>query len=187
MFNVSKMFFAELEGLEEISLFFVSLQNLKNRQGDELDALFRAGLHFVDLFYSQSKQMEVQLRWIGLEERNFVVPGTEYDGFVRHIGELGPTLDHRRKVNVLIGYDVGRDIERAMERNDRFDYENLEVSRPVDVIIRSGGTRRLSGFLPLACQYSDFVFIDKMFPAISEGEFRQALSDVSLVSRNFGN
>jgi undecaprenyl diphosphate synthase len=187
MFNVSRMFFEQLNTLEEISLFFVSLQNLKNRRGDELDPLFRAGLHFVDLFYSYSEQSEVQLRWVGLEERDFVVAGTEYQRFVKHITDLAPTRKHQRKVNVLIGYDVGRDIEKAMKKSDRFDYENLEVSRPVDVIIRSGGTRRLSGFLPLACQYSDFVFIDKMFPSISEDEFMQVLNDAAVVARNFGH
>src|SRR6185436_12844121 len=40
--------------LLEVSLFFVSIENLRSRPRNELDPLFRAGHHFLDIFYESS-------------------------------------------------------------------------------------------------------------------------------------
>src|SRR5215471_2214595 len=50
--------------LIEVSLFFVSLENLYSRPQHELDPLFKSGHHFLDVFYESSLSKAVDLRWV---------------------------------------------------------------------------------------------------------------------------
>jgi undecaprenyl pyrophosphate synthase len=173
--------------IEEISMFFVSAENLRARPGRELDPLFSAGHHFLDLFYSETAFSHVDLRWVGLHENDFVVDSANYTGLVNRIRELErPRQRVTRRANVLFGYDVRRDIEAAMSLSPQFEYSNLSVHRPVDLIIRSGGQKRLSGFLPLVCQYSEFEFIDKMFPEVEVQDVFECINRFETSARRFG-
>ena len=50
-----------------------------------------------------------------------------------------------------------------------------DISR-VDMVIRWGGMRRLSGFLPIQSVYADFYVIDHYWPDFSEQELPDALA-----------
>ena len=50
-----------------------------------------------------------------------------------------------------------------------------DISR-IDLIIRWGGRRRLSGFLPVQSVYADFFVIDELWPAFKDEHFYAALS-----------
>jgi undecaprenyl diphosphate synthase len=49
-----------------------------------------------------------------------------------------------------------------------------DISR-IDLIIRWGGMRRLSGFLPVQTVYSDFYVVDKLWPDFQADDFYAAL------------
>jgi undecaprenyl diphosphate synthase len=55
-----------------------------------------------------------------------------------------------------------------------------------DLIIRTGGEQRLSGFLPWQAVYSEFYFTDTFWPNFDEKEFDKALIDYSSRERRFG-
>lgn len=86
----------------------------------------------------------------------------------------------KTKVNFLVNYDWQWDIKSAFEdkSSKKGDLLNLissnNVSR-VDLIIRWGGRRRLSGFLPIQSVYSDFYIIDDYWPDFKEEHFYNAL------------
>ena len=56
----------------------------------------------------------------------------------------------------------------------------------VDLLIRSGGERRLSDFLLWECAYAELVFLDTYWPDFSEHEFEAALRDFDGRERRFG-
>ena len=56
----------------------------------------------------------------------------------------------------------------------------------VDLLIRSGGERRLSDFLLWECAYAELVFVDTYWPDFSEHEFEAALKDFDGRERRFG-
>jgi undecaprenyl diphosphate synthase len=74
------------------------------------------------------------------------------------------------RVNLLVNYSWRWDISHA-SRNG-FDLPRSEVERSlasadvsrIDLIIRWGGRRRLSGFLPVQSVYADFYFLDALWP-----------------------
>ncbi|VFU19131.1 Ditrans,polycis-undecaprenyl-diphosphate synthase ((2E,6E)-farnesyl-diphosphate specific) (fragment) [anaerobic digester metagenome] len=49
-----------------------------------------------------------------------------------------------------------------------------DISR-VDLIVRWGGRRRLSGFLPVQSIYADFYVVDELWPNFEPDQFYQAL------------
>lgn len=185
MFHICRLL-ERLPGLLEVSLFFLSLENLHSRPRSELDPLFSAGHHFLDLFYESALGEAIDLRWVGMHESEAEVDSTLHAGFVERIGHLPKPRKGERTVNVLMGYDVRKDIDEALRRSDTFSYENLTVNRRVDLIIRSGGNQRLSGFLPLMCQYTEFDFIEALFPDVTLQHITDAIGRFGARTRKFG-
>ena len=56
----------------------------------------------------------------------------------------------------------------------------------VDLLIRTGGEKRLSGFLPWQSAYAELYFTDALWPDFDEQEFDRALEDYAQRKRNFG-
>jgi undecaprenyl diphosphate synthase len=84
------------------------------------------------------------------------------------------------KLNFLVNYSWQWDLCGALRHADGEKEHFIErihssdVSR-VDLIIRWGGRRRLSGFLPVQCVYSDFYVIDSYWPDFKPEHFYEAL------------
>ena len=53
--------------------------------------------------------------------------------------------------------------------------KSKDISR-MDMIIRWGGRRRLSGFLPVQSVYADFFVINEMWPDFEKSQFEEALT-----------
>ena len=56
----------------------------------------------------------------------------------------------------------------------------------VDFLIRTGGEKRLSGFLPWQAAYAELYFTDALWPDFDEREFDRALEDFASRKQNFG-
>lgn len=88
------------------------------------------------------------------------------------------------KINFLVNYgwqwDLNYSIKNKPENID-WSQENLiksmassDISR-IDLIIRWGGRRRLSGFLPVQSIYADFYVVDELWPDFQIEQFYEAL------------
>ena len=55
-----------------------------------------------------------------------------------------------------------------------------------DILIRTGGTRRLSNFLLWQMAYTEIFFIDKLWPDFNENDFNKIVKKFHKVKRNFG-
>ncbi len=84
------------------------------------------------------------------------------------------------KVNFLVNYSWEWDIGYICENNESHKvnlYKNIhssDISR-IDLIVRWGGRRRLSGFLPIQSVYSDFFIVDDYWPDYKEEHLHDAL------------
>jgi len=63
---------------------------------------------------------------------------------------------------------------------------NSDVDAPVDLLIRTGGERRLSDFLLWECAYAELVFVDAYWPDFDEAAFDTALREFAHRDRRFG-
>ena len=60
------------------------------------------------------------------------------------------------------------------------------MSDSPDLIIRTGGEKRTSNFLPWQSTYSEWIFLDKMWPEFSEKDLKACVTEFSNRKRNFG-
>jgi len=97
------------------------------------------------------------------------------DGASRQFPEaLRPFLTRQGsgiKVNLLVNYGWEWDLEGLAHGALRSD----DVSR-LDLIVRWGGGRRLSGFLPVQSVYADFFVLDEYWPDFKPQHFDHALA-----------
>ena len=56
----------------------------------------------------------------------------------------------------------------------------------VDLLIRSGGEKRLSDFLLWECAYAELCFVDTLWPDFGAGDLRAAITDFNSRERRFG-
>jgi undecaprenyl diphosphate synthase len=75
-----------------------------------------------------------------------------------------------------------RDFERHLA-----DAVNSDVDAPVDLLIRTGGERRLSDFLLWECAYAELVFVDACWPDFDEKAFDSALREFARRDRRYGS
>ena len=66
------------------------------------------------------------------------------------------------------------------------DAVNSDVDAPVDLLIRTGGERRLSDFLLWESAYAELVFVDACWPDFDEAAFDSALREFTRRDRRFG-
>ena len=69
------------------------------------------------------------------------------------------------------------DLERpgSSRRKITESLRSRDISR-VDLVIRWGGMRRLSGFLPVQAVYADFYVVDRLWPDFQPEDFAAALA-----------
>lgn len=84
------------------------------------------------------------------------------------------------KVNFLVNYGWEWDLSNLSKNNSSnrktiTSYINSNDISRVDLIIRWGGRRRLSGFLPVQSIYSDFYVVDDYWPNFNKDHFYKAL------------
>ena len=56
-----------------------------------------------------------------------------------------------------------------------------------DILIRTGGKKRLSNFLLWQLAYSEIYFVDKLWPDFNVADYRRVIKHFKRVKRNFGN
>jgi len=108
------------------------------------------------------------------------------------------TAKHKNyRLNLMLAYGgrreildaVNRALSQRMGRVDEKSFANLlytsGASEP-DLVIRTSGEVRTSGFLPWQSAYSEYHFSRKLWPDFSERDFKRALDDYSRRRRKYG-
>lgn len=135
--------------------------------------------------------------------------------FVGDKGSLGKTMEQkfyeleektrknkRLTIVIGIGYDGRTEIVDAAKKicekfsEKKFDLEKINEKNfnkylysdypDPDLIIRTGKTHRLSGFLTYQSAYSELFFSPKSWPEFSEKDFDEAINSFDAKNRRFG-
>ena len=100
-------------------------------------------------------------------------------------------------INLALNYGAKEEIVDAcrkfvLEKNKRVDIKNFQkklytksIPDP-DILIRTGGTRRLSNFLLWQIAYTEIFFVDKLWPDFNENDFNKIIKEFFTIKRNFG-
>lgn len=157
------------EGIEEISYYGFTVDNTK-RPKFQREAFTQSCVDAVKMLSEEDTSLLV----VG----NFNSPMFPQE--LRPFTTRKSSLKGAIKINFLVNYGWEWDlsnINSLSSRNNTSIYSGLnswDISR-IDLVIRWGGRRRLSGFLPLQTVYSDFYIIDDYWPDFKEEHFYEAL------------
>ena len=99
-------------------------------------------------------------------------------------------------VNLAINYGSKKEIINAFKRlknkrkisvnklNKNLYTNNLPDP---DILIRTGGHKRLSNFMLWQLAYAEIYFLDKLWPDFNENDLKKVLNNFKKVKRNFGS
>ena len=97
-------------------------------------------------------------------------------------------------VNLAINYGSRDEIVNACKKargriNVRSLSKNLYTQRlpNPDILIRTGGHKRLSNFMLWQLAYTEIYFIDKLWPDFNSKDFERIIKNFKKVKRNFGS
>ena len=109
------------------------------------------------------------------------------------------TLNNKKiTINLALNYGSKEEIISAckkflLTKNKKLDANNFQdmlytknIPDP-DILIRTGGTRRLSNFLLWQLAYSELFFVDKMWPEFNDTDYSNIIKKFKQTKRNFGS
>lgn len=151
---------AREQGVEEITYYGFTADNCK-RPPEQFQAFQKACVEAVGLLTSEGADLLV----VG-DSKSRCFP-KELRGFT----ERTPVHGGGIRVNFLVNYGWKWDLSHIQEDGQPY---SKDISR-IDLIIRWGGMRRLSGFLPIQSVYADFYVAEHLWPDYTEQDFLDAL------------
>lgn len=159
---------AKAYGVNEITYYGFTMDNCK-RPSVQQDAFKKACVDAVKLIAAEGTSL-------------LVIGNTESESFPKELLPYTKRTDINGggiKVNFLVNYGWEWDISNILTvgSNEKSIHQRLhswDVSR-IDLIIRWGNMRRLSGLLPIQSVYSDFYVVEEMWPDFCSGHLEQAL------------
>lgn len=180
-----------------LSLYTFSLENF-NRPQYEQDLLFNCIVNEGPKQLKFFNQENIRVRFIGDRSRfpEKVLPTIE-------ALEQGTENNSGLQVNLLFCYGARQElvcsIKRLMHKvkkgllsEEQISEKALEdclwtsgIPQP-ELIIRTSGTQRLSNFLLYQAAYSEFYFLDCLWPDITREDLERAVGSYLGVQRNFG-
>lgn len=181
---------AKKKGIKTITFFCFSTENW-NRTKEEVDYLMDL-IH--EMFVSRMNELQkenIKIKVIGQKER---LPKKVAEEVA--IVEKETENNNGMVLNLALSYGGRAELVDAIKKitesgvnpddiTEDTVKENLWTS-DVDLIIRTGGERRLSGFLLWQAAYSEFLFVNKYWPEFCENDLDAALADYASRQRRFG-
>lgn len=181
--------------IPEVSIYTLSSENLEKRSKRELQEIFKLLLEKTRKLMDDKKirKYKIKIRFCG----NFYkLSRSLVEAFQRLMMK---TRKHQRMaLNILVNYSSQWEIRKAIARmvkvakekkiqiTPKFIQKNLMVGRPLDLVIRTGGERRLSNFLLWQAAYAEICFTDTLWPDFSKEEFLKIINWFNHRQRRFG-
>ena len=176
------------KGIKNITLYALSIENLA-RSKVELKNLF-------DIFFfsfSEEKDFlfenKIKIKFIGDLEK---LPKKLRENVIY----LENSTKKNKRLNLFIALNYGgkQDIKQAVKKilnkkDQNGNFENFLLSKDlpeVDLLIRTGGFKRLSNFILWQVSYAELYFTDVLWPNFNKKNFFKALDWYSSINRKFG-
>ena len=184
-------------GLKYITVYAFSTENWK-RAEDEVKGLMTLLQNYLDDYSKRADTENIKINVIGdisaLSDKmqksiNKCIDRTKNNtGIVFNIALNYGGRDEIKKAVIKISKEVrdgNIDIEDISEDMISNNLYTANIPDP-DLIIRTSGEIRLSGFLLWQCTYSELLFIDKNWPDFEEDDLDKAIIEYQKRNRKFG-
>jgi len=171
------------------TLWLFSTENWK-RSDSEVDNLMDVFSQFLSNLLPLSGKYSVQLRHLGRKDRlpeNLLSMVEEVEhstkGMTGHIFNFA--LDYGGEDEIIRA--VRRLVEKGVKPEEIEPHQLMDqFCPPPDLIIRTSGECRLSGFMPLQSCYSELYFTNTFFPDLIPADIEEAIHWFQNRERRFG-
>ncbi|MDR0625066.1 MAG: di-trans,poly-cis-decaprenylcistransferase [Holosporales bacterium] len=187
-------------GIPYVTAYLMSLENFEKRSSAWKELFFDFMERTINKYLVSDELNDVRIKVIG---RPSVLPDHLVEG-LRALEERTFANERAITFTVAVAYSGRNEIVRAMEKcfnsilskqpklgkiiTEEFFEQFLDTSPtpPPDLLIRTSGEQRLSGFLLWQMAYTEFYFSKKLWPDFSADDFSAAVEDFYSRKRNFG-
>lgn len=173
-------------GIEQLSLFGFSTENWL-REAAEVDGLMDVFVTQFDRGRTILAPLGIRLKVVGSREG---LPQSVLDAADR--AELATAGNHRMDVFIAINYGGRQELVDAATRFSGGDEATFRQAfyapemRDLDLVIRTGGDRRLSNGFLWQSAYAELLFVDELWPDFTRESFETALADFGQRVRTMG-
>jgi len=177
--------------IEFLTLYTFSSENWK-RPKNEITFLFKLLESFLSKKINEIIEKDIRLKFIG-----------ELDQLPIKLQKLIKLSEkktiHKKKLQVNIALNYGSKIElintvkKIKKKKIKVTVKNIDenlytknIPDP-DILIRTGGTQRLSNFLLWQLSYTEIFFESKLWPDFTNKDFNKIINKFKNIKRNFGS
>ncbi len=182
---------AKSQGVKYMTIWGFSTENWKRSQ-EEIKVVFNLITNFLKDFQQDLHNNKTRFIHLGRKDRlpkdlvdiitKLENETSKYDDFcIQLCLDYGGRDEIIRAVNKAISTN-----NKQISEDDFKNYLDTKSTPDVDLIIRTSGEKRLSGFLPFQSTYAEFFFTDKHFPDFDRNELKKAIEDFSNRKRRYG-
>jgi undecaprenyl diphosphate synthase len=174
-------------GIEELAVYVFSTENW-TRPADEVSELMEMFSRRIESESPQLHRLGISMRFLGRRE------GLSTD-LVEQIERAQSMTEKNTRLKLFLAFNYGGRAE-ILEAARRFDGASEDEFRRClyapdmhdpDVIIRTGGERRLSNYLLWQSAYSELVFRDELWPDFTRQALEESLHEFNVRERRFGS
>ena len=189
--------YAQTKGVKYLTVYAFSTENWK-RSKEEVGALMLLLRNYLDDYSKRADTENIKINVLG------DVSALD-DGLQKSISNaISRTKDNTGIVfNIALNYGGRLEIIKAVKdiaqevKNGNLEIENIDENifeqylytknmPDPDLLIRTSGELRTSGFLPWQLVYSEFVFLDKNWPDFNEKDLDECIDIYNKRNRKFG-
>lgn len=174
-------------GLDTVTFYAFSTENWK-RPPKEINTIMSLLRIYLDKCKKTLREKNARLKVLG--------DISVFDKSLRDkiVNVEKETEGNARTLNIALNYG-GRDelvcaFEKILQSGDDISEETISkflyTSSDPDMIIRTGGEKRLSNFLLWQASYSELYFTDVLWPDFDEAELESAIKDFYSRKRRYG-
>jgi len=174
----------EKTDVEHAAFYVFSSENWK-RSEQEVEEIMKLLSHMLTDRYAEIIEKQIRVRFIGTLER---LPKI----LQKHMKRLeDETIHHTRTAWICLSYG-GRDELQSAARKisslfGKFEQNLWSAELPdLDLVIRTGGNKRLSNFLLWKSAYAELYFTDILWPDFTKEELGKALYTYETSTQNMG-
>ena len=185
------------QDISSLTIYAFSSENWK-RPKTEISAIKKLVVDAINDQVSDLKKQKVKLKFFG-HTNDF---GKKVIDKIRYAEEKTYIKNSKLDLNVALGYGGKQDLvdivksisanvlDKKIKLNNinegmLHDASSVPV-KEIDLLIRTGGDKRISNFLLYQIAYAEIIFVKKYWPDFNNKDFLKCLNDFKKVDRRFG-
>ena len=183
LINLSNFIFDNTNA-KYISAFALSKNNLSRSQ-NLISTLKKILSEFLNKVIEDEKKYKFNIKFIG--DRKFL--SKQINIKINELEQLNKA--HKKYLLIYINYSGKADIQQASLKytNNNLKFDSLLMTKGIpdpDILIRTGGYKRLSDFLLYKLTFTELYFLKKLWPELNKNDLSKIIINYNSIERKFG-